>query len=59
VRWLLRLLVVVAAVYAAAALVPGVTVAGEPIDYLVIALIVAVVSIVTWVGEAVLGVRRS
>lgn len=42
---LLKLLVIIAAVYAAAALVPGVTVSGEPVDYLVIALIFAVVNL--------------
>lgn len=43
--FLLRLLVVMAAVYAAAALVPGVTAAGGAVDYLVIALIFAVVNL--------------
>ena len=114
--WLVRLLVVAGAVYVVSEVVPGVHVRGEPLDYLVIAVIFAlvnllvrplvkalslpfilltlglfllvvnaamfgltaaltdrldvdgfpsavvaglVVSVVTWVGETVLGVRRS
>ena len=42
---LLKLLVIIAAVYAAAALIPGVSVSGEPVDYLVIAVIFGLVNL--------------
>ncbi len=44
-RFLLRLLVVLAAVYLAAALLPGVQIGGEPLDYLVVAVIFALVNL--------------
>lgn len=43
--FLLRLLVVAAAVWIVAAVLPGVVVSGEPLDYLVIAVIFAVVNL--------------
>lgn len=43
--FVLRLLVVAAAVWIVAALLPGVQVSGEPIDYLIIAVIFALVNL--------------
>ena len=114
--WLVRLLITAAAVYLVAELLPGVSMRGEPLDYLVVAVLFAlvnllvrpvvklfslpfivltlglfllvvnaamfaltaaltdrldidgfttavlaglIVSVVTWIGETVLGVRRS
>jgi putative membrane protein len=46
VSWLVRLLVIAVAVYLVAELLPGVQVRGEPVDYLVIAVIFALVNMV-------------
>lgn len=43
--WLVRLLITAGAVYLVAHLLPGVSMRGEPLDYLVVALIFAVVNL--------------